>query len=340
MILRLAKLSIWWFALGYFLCYIPYSILVKALSSGYISWVKTPLSGNHLLPWSLIVSAVGMFLFLALTGLWRYATSFSIGRWSFPRPSLGPFLSGICTSVIIVTTTLAYTFNGVSIVFAMLLMRGGVLLIAPMIDALSGRKVRWYSWIGMFLSLLALVVAFAETGSTRISNTALIDITIYIAAYFVRLRLMSYFAKSEDDHAQMRYFAEEQIVAAPLSVLFVIGFAVLGNGSFSQELVAGFSPSFLGSAFWLVVLIGLFSQGTGIFGGLILLGKQENTYCVPVNRSSSILAGVFASFFLTLAFQAPIPSAYKLAGAFLIITAILFLSLPPLLAKKLRPSTT
>lgn len=331
---RLATLSIWWYAFGYFICYIPYSVLVKALSSQYIPWVKVPLTGNHLLPWSLIVSAIGMILFLWLTGIWNHASQFKIGSVSLPRPSLGPLLSGICTSAIIVTTTLAYTFEGISIVFAMLLMRGGVLLIAPIIDASSGRRVRWFSWIGMILSMLALFVAFAENGTVGITRVAAINIALYIAAYFVRLRLMSYFAKSDDEHAQMRYFAEEQIVAAPLSVLFVAGFALFGTNGFARELSMGFSPTFLGSAFWWVVLIGIFSQGTGIFGGLILLGKQENTYCVPVNRSSSVLAGVFASFILMFAFNAPSPGVYKLAGAGLIITAILFLSIPPLLSKK------
>jgi len=43
----------------------------------------------------------------------------------------------VCTAGIIGTTTLAYTFEGVSIVFVMLLMRGGVLLIIAAILVLS-----------------------------------------------------------------------------------------------------------------------------------------------------------------------------------------------------------
>lgn len=331
---RLASLSIWWFAFGYFACYIPYSALVKALSSGYFSWMKAPMPGARLLPWSLAVSALGMFVFLGVTGIWRYAHQFKVGSFSIPRPSLGPLLSGVCTAAIIATTTLAYTFEGISIVFAMLLMRGGVLLIAPVVDMLSGRHVRWFSWVGMVFSLSALVVAFMEKGSTGITLLAAIDIGIYLASYFVRLRLMSRFAKSDDENAQLRYFAEEQLVGAPLSFIFILLMALLGSGSFSQELAHGLNPMAFGSEFALILLIGLCSQGTGIFGGLILLGKQENTYCVPINRSSSIMAGVLASVVLMIAFNAPAPSSYKLAGAGLIITAILFLSIPPLLAKK------
>ncbi len=287
-----------------------------------------------MLPWSLMVSAVGMILFLLVTGIWRYASRFQLGKLSLPRPSIGPFFSGLCTAAIIATTTLAYSFAGISIVFAMLLMRGGVLMIAPIVDSLSGRKVKWFSWAGMSLSLAALVVAFAESGTTGITLVAAIDIGIYLASYFVRLRLMSYFAKTDDPEAKLRYFAEEQLIAAPACVLVIGGFALWGGNGFAQELALGFHPANLGNAFVWVLLIGLFSQGTGIFGGLILLGKQENTFCVPVNRSSSIMAGVVASFVLTLVFQVPYPSPYKLAGAGLIIGAILFLSIPPLLAKQ------
>ncbi len=36
---------------------------------------------------------------------------------------------------------------------------------------------------------------------------------------------------------------------------------------------------------------GVLSQGTGVFGGLILLDHRENTFCVPVNRASSVARG-------------------------------------------------
>ena len=51
-------------------------------------------------------------------------------------------ISGVATAVIIGTTTLNYTFVGISILFALLLMRGGVLILAPIVDTLLGRQVR------------------------------------------------------------------------------------------------------------------------------------------------------------------------------------------------------
>jgi drug/metabolite transporter (DMT)-like permease len=331
---RIANASIWWFAFGYFACYVPYSLIARAISRGLWWGSNGTMNGARLLPLSVMVSAVGMVIFLYATGLWRYAHQVKIGPLSIPRPSRGTFLSGLCTATIIATTTLAYTFKGISIVFAMLLMRGGVLMIAPMVDVLGGRKVRWFSWVGLFLSFLALVVAFWEPGgSTALNTVVVINISLYLAAYFVRLQLMSSMAKSDDSNKQWQYFAEEQIVGVSVIMALIIAAAVLGWGSLGRELALGFSLFDGGSVLVGVLLIGLFSQGTGIFGGLILLNKQENTFCVPVNRSSSILAGVLSSALLTVYFKAPAPSWYKLAGAGLIIAAILMLSIPPLIEK-------
>ena len=83
---------------------------------------------------------------------------------------------------------------------------------------------------------------------------------------------------------------------------------------------------------WLV-LVGILSQGTGVFGGLILLDRRENTYCVPVNRASSVLAGVFATYALVLFTGAPLPGGPELFGAGLVVVAIVILSVPPLLEK-------
>ena len=82
------------------------------------------------------------------------------------------------------------------------------------------------------------------------------------------------------------------------------------------------------------MLLGVLSQGTGIFGTLVFLDPSENTFSVPVNRSSSILAGVVASAILAVFLGAQWPSAHQLAGAALVIAAILALTLGPWLASR------
>lgn len=330
---RPGSTSIWYFAFGYFACYVPYSALTKALSKGWVGDAE-PIVGAALLPITTVASVVGMFAFISTMRWWRFASQFQVGGLSIPRPGRWTLLSGICTAAIIATTTLAYTFEGVSIVFVMLLMRGGVLVTAPIVDAVSGRTTRWYSWVGLALSLGALVVAFSEEGGYAITTACTIDISIYLLAYFIRLRLMTRMAKSDDADTTKRYFVEEQMVGGPVLVVLLALWAAFGTDAFAGQLRSGYWPEWDHSIIALAILIGLLSQGTGIFGGLVLLDRGENTFSVPVNRSSSILAGVVASTSLWLFLDAPAPSLYQLAGAGLVVGAIVALSMPPLLAKR------
>ena len=326
--------SIWWFAFGYFACYAPYSALTKAVSKGLVPGMETGISGFTLLPCTVLFSLCGMMIFLTLMRWWKHATQHRIGGFTLPGPRGVTLASGLCTAVIIGTTTLAYTFSGVSIVFMMLLMRGGVLVLAPIVDAVSGRKSQWFSWAALALSIGALLVTFSERGGYAITVVAAVDVTAYLAGYFFRLRIMSKNAKSDDPKANIRYFVEEQMVATPAVMVALALVALIGQGEVMLEVRAGFTTFPLdGGVIHLAMIIGLLSQGTGICGGLILLDKRENTFSVPVNRCSSILAGVVAAWLLTLFLGNDPPSAHKMAGAGLIVCAILFLSIPPLFAK-------
>jgi hypothetical protein len=328
------RISIWWMAFGYFASYWPYSALVKAISDGILPGLHGRLDGIMLQPLQVTSSLVAMFVFITWIGWWKYPGRKRILGAEVPFPTLWTGLSGICTALVIVTTNLAYTFQGVSIVFVMLLMRGGVLILGPIVDALTGRHVRWFSAAGLFLSLAALVVAFAEKGGYEITLLCAIDVAIYLFAYFVRFQFMSRLAKSDDAHLSIRYFVEEQMVATPVLVFALALLAAFGSGPMAALLRKGFTEIPFSSAVVYVVLAGIFSQGTGIFGTLIFLDKRENTFCIPVNRSSSVLAGVLASFTLALFFGKRFPSAHELVGALLVILAILFLSLPPLIGKR------
>lgn len=321
----------WLWAFGYFAAYAPYSALTKALTSGLLEGVPK-LSGTALLPISVMASALGMYVMLTALGWWHYATPWVVGGITLRRPRLLTLVSGACTSAIVLTTTLAYTFDGVSIVFAMLLMRGGVLVIAPFVDILAKRHVRWFSWLALALSVASLLAAFAGDGGLAITVVAAIDIGIYLLSYFVKLRIMSGAAKSVDLATNRRYFVEEQMVATPLGVVVLFVVALLGQ----DELREGFFGLWSHPALLWIVLVGVLSQGTGVFGALVLLSPQENTYCVPVNRASSVLAGVLATLSLALVWGQRFPALSEWVGAVLILAAILALSIPPLLEKSRR----
>lgn len=323
--------SVYWYAFGYFAAYSPYSALTKALSSGLIG--DRRVSGLALLPLTTMASAIAMIAVLSALGWWRFATHTQAFGRAIPRPGPWTALSGLATAAIIVTTTLAYTFEGVSIPLVMLLMRGGVLLIAPVVDMLSKRKVRWFSYVALALSGLALIDAFFAGGAGSLPFWCAIDIAVYLAAYFVRLRFMSRLAKSDDNDAQRRYFVEEQMVAAPVAVLSLVLLALVGQGSAMQSIRSGFTGLWSSSTLPFVILVGVLSQATGVFGGLVLLDARENTFCVPLNRASSILAGVLAGLALvTLGQRAP--SASELFGAAMLVAAIVLLWVGPVIDKR------
>jgi hypothetical protein len=325
------ELAIWGFAFGYFACYAPYSALTKALSTGALEGMARGISGFELLPITTLASLVGMFAFLTLRGWWQYAGRRSFFGVSVPWPGRWTFLSGLCTAAIIGTTTLAYTFTGTSIVFMMLLMRGGVLVLAPLVDLWSGRRVRWPSWVALGLSLGAVVVATGPAVKLAVSLAAMIDVGVYLLGYFFRLRFMSHLAKAEDPKASLRYFVEEQMVATP-AIVFVLGvLALVGEGRVLLDIRHGFTGFFERGQLTRELLVGLLSQGTGIFGALILLDHRENSFCVPVNRASSVLAGVVATWGLAHWLGMRGAGTRELVGALLVMVAIALLSVPSLL---------
>jgi hypothetical protein len=287
-------------------------------------------SGFGLLPISTMASLVGSALFLTVMGWWRYAHHRTVLGVSIPTPGVWTFLSGLCSAAIIGTTTLAYTFDGTSIVFMMLLMRGGVLVIAPIVDALSRRRVQWPSWVALGLSLGAVAVATGPGVDVRVTLAALLDLAVYLMAYFIRLRAMSRLAKSDDASVSIRYFVEEQLVATPSIVLTLVVLALVGEGQVMMDIRQGFTQVFERGRVLEEVGIGLLSQGTGIFGALILLDRRENAFTVPVNRASSILAGVLATAALSVWLgQRPVDPR-ELLGAGLVMVAMIVLSAPTL----------
>lgn len=313
--------SIWWWAFGYFAAYVPYAALTKAMTAGRLG---DPVGGVELLPATVIATVITAISFLVASGWWRVAVK-EVGGVRLPLPTKLTALSGLCASGIIATTTLAYTFDA-TIVFVMLLMRGGLLILAPVIDLLTGRRIRWYSAAALVLSLLSLATSVIGSDDPRIPLLCGVDIALYLTFYFVRLQIMTRKAKSTDPAANKRYFVEEQLVSSPALLLVFALWAALIPGGFGDELRAGFTTFWERDSWYWAILIGVFSQGTGIFGGLILLDKSENTFSIPVNRASSVIAGVVATVAAWQLLDGRAPVGSDLAGAAIMVGAILVLS--------------
>jgi hypothetical protein len=326
--------SIWGFAFGYFAAYVPYSMLTNIMSRGLLPSLNNKgLAGFSILPVTAVATLVTMIIVISLLGWWKYASHSTVFGVSVPHPTKWTLLSGIFTSLIIGTTTLAYTFENVSIVLAMLFMRGGVLIIGPIVDALTKRKVRWFSWAGLIGALLALLVNSFNASNFDIPVMLGIVIFVYLLSYYMRFQFMSRNAKSDKKEVNLRYFVEEQMVSTPTLVIILLVLALF-KGDIGADIRFGWTAHWNQPYLWALILIGIMSQGTGFFGTLVFLDKNENTYCIPVNRSSSVIAGVIASLLVALFPGQSMPATTQFIGAGIIIISILFLSIPPLLQAK------
>src|SRR4026207_558024 len=178
---RRYSLAIWALGLGYYISYTPYSGLTKALSGGLLTGAQGPVAGTVLLPISAMATVIGMLGFITVMGWWKYAgrREFFGVQGPFPRPLT--VLPGVCMATIMGTTALAFTFGGLSIVLVLVLLRGGTLIIAPIVDRIVGRRVRWFSWTAMFVSLGAVLVVLSDAANYTLTIAAVIDIAAYLA---------------------------------------------------------------------------------------------------------------------------------------------------------------
>jgi len=323
---RAYGLGIWGLGLGYFLFYTPYSGLTRALSSGILPGTHRPLRGTILLPASIAAVAVGMLAFITVMKWWKYAGHREFFKISIPFPRRLTFLSGVCMAIIMGTTTLAFAFEGVSIVLVLVLLRGGILIIAPLVDSIVGRRVRWFCWVAMMVSLMAVLVVLGDAANYKLSVTAMITIAAYLTAYFIKFQLMSALAKTNEKVTTLSYFVEEQMVASPLLLLVLAAMATIGIGDAMMALRTGFTTFLASREASFALLVGLFYAGLCICTTLIFLDRRENTFCVPMHCGSSMLSGVAATYALSFTFHQTPPSGSQLVSSGLIVIALVFLS--------------
>jgi hypothetical protein len=305
----------WGFAFGYFAFYTPYTALVKLLTEGRLAGVPAGLSGLQLLPVVITGTTVMLMLFLAVTGWWRYARV----------PSGALIAVGVGTGTIIATTTLAYSFHGISIVFALLLMRGGMLILAPLVDVIMRRTVRWFCWAALALSILALLVAASDVKHYQLPFAAAVNLAAYLCGYAIRFPTMTALAKVDDRGTTRRFFVAEALVAMVTLAAFPSVVAMLGGKNVAAPWRAAMSLSHT-PAFAPALLIGALYAGLYVFGTLIYLDRRENTFCIPLNCGAGLLAGIAAAYGISAAYHVAGPPVMQIVAAALMAGALVLLS--------------
>src|SRR5262245_659135 len=314
--------------IGYFLWYTPYSGLAKAMSAGLLATTNGPVGGLVLLPAAALGTLVAMPLTLTILRWWHYSRRVRAGRLSLPFPGRETAMAAFWMSLIVGTTTLNFTFPGVSILLVLVLMRIGTLLISPSLDLLRYRKIHWYSAVAIGLCLLSAAIAFADVHSYVLTFGAVASLLTSVVAYTGRFLIMSRQAKRGNEVTDRRYFVEEHMTT-PVWQVAILGAAALAGVGPLRE---GFTTFLTTSAALPAFLIGVFYEGLFVFTSLIFLDRREYSFCMPVHVCASLLAGVVASFGLGVLFGAPPPSVAQFVAAAIVIVAALMLSSPAIRA--------
>jgi protein-tyrosine-phosphatase len=343
---RPASRRSWWLAggmlglaFGYFFWYTPYAALAKSLSAGLLPGMDDQVGGLVLLPAAALGTLVGASTFLAVTGWWRYLGTRRILGRMVRFPSRTMLIAGFFMALVIATTTLNYTFAGVSILFMLLMMRAGVLVLSPIVDTVRRRRVRVYSWVALAFSLAAVATALADVNSYTLVFGAVASLAFYFTGYIGRFQIMSRVAKTGDEQTDRRYFAEEAVSSAVWQVLLCAVLALVGAGQFSAALREGFSTFLFSPAMLPAFGIGLLYSALYVYGTLIYLDPREYTWCVPANRCASLLSGLVASFALTALTGIAAPGTGQLIATGFIVLAIASLSYPAIRGAMRRPAT-
>jgi len=322
----------------YFLMYLPNVIITRLVTSIPHRDLGRAPTGLETLPASLIINLVLTYLLIWLSGWHRDANSIQVAGRRVPVPTRYTLISGFGTALILFTVPLSFTFQNVSIPFIQLLMRGDILLIAPLVDLAFGRKVRWWSWVALMMVLLALVITLSDRGGLDLPPLALATVILYTLGYFIRLAVMTKVSKTGDPASIRKYFVEEKMIALPVSVAALALLSWSGLGSQSSELEWGFVQVWTDPVILPLFGIGATLTVISVLSIVILLDARENAYCVPLERAASLVAGVGGTLLLAWFWGMPRPRDAELIGAAILIGAIVLLSVAPRLSRRIVPA--
>jgi hypothetical protein len=304
---RLAIGGMLGFGIGYFLTYTPYSALAA------------------------LGMLVAMPVFLYASGWWRHARTRRVGRLRVPFPGRETARSAAFMSLIVGTTTLNFTFAGISILFVLVLERLETLVLAPTMDLVRGRHIHWFSWAALALCATAAVITLTDASNYHLTLAAALSILAYLGGYVGRFDLMSRYAKTGRP-TDRRYYVEEHMTT-PVVLVGLLGvLALINQGTAMHMLRDGFTSFLISPAAPWAIGIGVCYEGLFIFTSLIFIDRRGFAFGMPVHVCASLLAGVAATFVLRGLFGSAAPSTAQFVAAGCVSAAALVLSFPAIMA--------
>jgi hypothetical protein len=298
---------------GYFVCYVLFGVSVK--------YLRGPMEMNGIAVLTFTtMGGMGIVFPIIMLRKWYRLHSNGSHTWAgmtFPAEYLYIIPSGVCTAIVIPTTTLMYTLP-ITVMVAMTIMRASVIIISRLVDAIQIRQGLLHKRVYLEENL-AVVLALCAVGvhlyyGSRLNGgfdflsdaAAMTILGCYVGAYAVRIYLMNYFKNTRAKGVKLDnqgFFAIEQF-AAMGSILVILGLLLLlANGgprmALFAEAISDPPPIWawtilagvpFGLAAFFSVFIYMFKGRTATFAGL-------------VNRLTSLIAGTVATILFWLLFD-------------------------------------
>ena len=261
------------------------------------------------------------------------------GKLKFPSEFLYILPAGFCTAIVVTFTTLLYSFKDVSIMVAMVIMRGCIIVIGRIVDAIQirqgilHRKVYKEENWGVFFAVLAVAtdLIWAKTGDFSLLTNpwAMFVLYSYVGAYAFRIYIMNYFKNTRPPHIQYEakgYFAMEQIFFVIIAI--IAAFILFNFGGTTGPIQEFRNTITQPSPVWGWAVLGGTAFGlVSFFSVFIFMFKGRTaTFAGLVNRLTSLLAGTAATLISWVFLAGKFPQMQEWFSLVLIFISIAFIT--------------
>ncbi|MBI4548039.1 MAG: hypothetical protein HY707_08670 [Ignavibacteriae bacterium] len=330
--------------LGYFFFYVLTGVSVKYFTGS----PALGFPGMKELEFAVYSTIGGILVCLAVVFAlrWYNLKSNQIIQWGklrFPQEVLYIIPSGVCTAVVIPTTTLMYTLP-ISVMVAMVIMRASIIVISRIVDAIQiqqrilKKKVYTEENFAVVFALLAAGVNILWVGHGDFDflkhEAAVIILGSYIVAYAIRIYIMNYYKNTRAKGVKLDnqgFFSIEQIAATV--VLVLVGVFLFKSPDWfggGGEQITIFRESFLNpKSIWTLAFVsGMAYGGVAFFSVFIFMFKGRTaTFAGLVNRLTSLVAGTTATLSFAIIYSGKFPKIQDWVSLVFILIAVGFLTI-------------
>lgn len=328
--------------IGYFVFYVITGIAVKYFTE-FPTRALAPMNSMEFLIYNTIggnLVALGVVFMLKW---YKFHTNNPIKFLGITMPAEFLYIipSGLCTAVVIPTTTLMYMLP-ISVMVAMVIMRGSVIVISRVVDAIQikqgilKKQVYWEENVAVVFAIFAVgvnLISLKPGSFDFINSPAAVGIlTCYLLAYFFRIYIMNYYKNTTGKNVKQdnkSFFAIEQI-AASIFMIFIVLFVyfIMGNNSQIPEIVLFKEAIESPKPIWYWATIAGFAFGiVAFFSVFIFMFKGRTaTFAGLVNRLTSLVAGTFATLVFAFSFGGKYPVEEDWMTLGFILIAVYFLT--------------